>query len=55
MWQFLTMQTRDAVVADLATPRKAVHESKDVDIPVSARFVGLGINSKRTDSGSTVA
>ena len=55
MCQFVTRQTRDAVVADLVTPRQAVHESKKVDIPVSARFVGLGINSKRTDRGSTIA
>ena len=55
MWQSLTVRARDAVAGDLAAPRTAVHELKHVDISVSARFVGLGMNSKRTDSGSTTA
>ena len=43
------------VAGDFAAPRIAVHELKNFDISVSARFVGLGMNSKRTDSGSTTA
>ena len=49
------MRPRDAVVADLAAPRTVVHSLKNIDIPESARFIGIGINSKRTDSDSTTA
>lgn len=49
------MRARDAVAADLAAPSTAVHKLKNIDIPVSARFVGLGLSSKRTDSESTTA
>ena len=55
MGQSLTTRGRDAVAADLAAPSTVMHELKNIDIPVSERLVGLGLNSKRTDSGSNTA